>query len=66
MQIFIHSFLIFRKVFGLNEMNWQAPSMWEPVCRPSLGIENTSSIYSFLIGLPATIPILSSVQWQLE
>lgn len=47
-------------VFGLNEICWQAPFTWEPVYHPSLGLEN-KDLFSFLIGLPATIPVLLSV-----
>lgn len=46
---------------GLDERYWQAPATGEPVYHPSLGIGNMGHVYSFLIGLPATIPVLVSV-----
>lgn len=47
-------------VCGLTGTYWQAPFTWEPVYHPSLGLEN-KGLFSFLISLPATTTVLSSV-----
>ena len=60
MQTRIGNCLIVSMACGLNEIYWQAPFTWEPVYHPRVGFEN-KALFSCLISLPESIPVLSSV-----